>query len=257
MGYECVYHYHERLEEGGYNKDETKTMKRKVGDAYDEVPLEKVASVVMAQLARRDIWVTNVEIFEYTKKPITFRETKGGIVIKNKKFAMDGENVTMQDIEVAPAPTSLTIVATNGQHPHNVAQNGQHPHNNQIVPSNNQLAPANRPAKPRRTVMFMPAQPGDIQELHKQGYIFTVEKRYPVYGESPHPRQIGVNILRTIDDNGRDANVSDVCFVPAETHLIADRELNFSKANGNMVPDEKLVWSNVMAEMPNLRQGKK
>lgn len=247
MGFECVYHYHERLEEGGYNKDETKTLKRKVGDAYEEIPLEKLASAVMGQLARRDIWVTNVEIFEYTKKAITFRETKGGIVIKNKKFSMDGESVTMQDIEsAAPAPQQNAIAIVSP------SANGKHPHN-AIVPAN----PATRPARPRRMVVFMPASPGDIQEIRRQGYVFTAEKRYPVYSESLHPKQVGVTMLRTVDDNGKEANVSDVCFVPAETNLIADKELGFSQAHKNTVPDNKLVWSGVMEDMVDIRKGKK
>ena len=246
MGYEVIYHYHERLEEGGYKKDETKTLKRKVGDAYEEVSLDKLASAVMAQLARRDIWVTNVEIFEYTKKEITFRETKGGIVIKNKKFSMDGDNITMQDIETAVSTPNAIAIVSQPQ-----SKNG-HPHN-QLVPAN----PATRPSKIKRMVVFMPATPGDIQEIRKQGYAFTAEKKYPVYSESPHPRQVCVTMLRTVDDNGKDANVGDVCFVPANTTLIADKELGFSQVNKNMVSDEKLVWSGVIDQMVDIRKGKK
>ena len=92
MGYEVVYFFHPRDEEGNYQKNETKELKKKVGDAFEDVPLEKLASVVMSQLARRDIWVFDVKIQELVKKEISFKETKGGIVIKNKKFLEFDDN---------------------------------------------------------------------------------------------------------------------------------------------------------------------
>lgn len=206
--------------------------------------MEKVAGAVTAQLARRDIFVTDVEIFEYTKKQVTFRETKGGIVIKNKKFSMDGENIVSQDVSELIEPKSEIVSVK--EHPHNSI----HPHNN--VPAKQEKF-----TKVRRTVVFLPSQPGDIQEVRKNGYSFTPEKKYPVYFEAPHPYQLGVNLLTTVDDNGKQAKVSDVYFVPAETNLIADKELGFSKNNGNMVPDEKLVWTGVVGEMIDIRKGKK
>ena len=87
MGFECCYYYHEKVD-GDYNKEETKTFKKKVGDPFDDVPLEKLAASIMAQMARRDIWIVNVEIFELSKKPVNFKESKGGIVIKTKSFLL-------------------------------------------------------------------------------------------------------------------------------------------------------------------------
>ena len=52
----------------------------------------------MSQLARRDIWVVDVDILEFKRQKINFRETKGGIVIKNKKFSLDNDtNIIMQE----------------------------------------------------------------------------------------------------------------------------------------------------------------
>jgi len=48
----------------------------------EEVPVEKLASAVMMQLARRDIMVFNVEISEFIKRKVSFKETKGGVLIK-------------------------------------------------------------------------------------------------------------------------------------------------------------------------------
>lgn len=37
MGFEVLFKYHERLEEGGYDKEDEKEMSKKVGKAYDDV----------------------------------------------------------------------------------------------------------------------------------------------------------------------------------------------------------------------------
>lgn len=88
MGYEVVYTYHERLEEGGYDKENLKEMKKRIGTPYEDVPLSKLATVLLGQLARRDIWVMSVEVYEYKKTKINFRETKGGLVLKIRNFLM-------------------------------------------------------------------------------------------------------------------------------------------------------------------------
>ena len=51
VGYEIIYSYHEK-QDGNYNKEETKTLKKKVGDPFEDVSLETLASSVMGQLAR-------------------------------------------------------------------------------------------------------------------------------------------------------------------------------------------------------------
>jgi len=68
MGYEVIYHYKEKL--NGEFSEETKTYKKRIGDPYEELPPEKLASVIFGQLARRDIYVKDVEIYEITKKKI-------------------------------------------------------------------------------------------------------------------------------------------------------------------------------------------
>ena len=110
MGFECLYHYHERVE-GDYNREEKKTFKKKVGDPFEEVSLEKLAGAVMAQLARRDVWIVDVEVYELSKKAISFKEAKGGIILKNKKFLFEGggddsSSVIVQDMVQAPAPVA-------------------------------------------------------------------------------------------------------------------------------------------------------
>ena len=85
MGFEVVFKYHDKIE-NGYDTLENKTFKKKFGDPYEDVPLSKLALFIMGQLARRDIWIVDVEINEFIKKSISFRENKSGIIIKNNKF---------------------------------------------------------------------------------------------------------------------------------------------------------------------------
>lgn len=241
MGYEVSFSYHERTDDG-YNKEETKTLKKRVGSSHEEIPLEKLAGAIMAQLARRDIWVTGCEVFEFVKKPISFRETKGGIIINNKKFLLDQQdasNIVMQDLEPVLAP---------GQHPHELlrAPNSQNQPHNQ--PVNNGI-PAARPLK---WVMFVP-ELYQITEVKQKGLQLTPDKKYPVFGERPSPN--GVNVVYKIkDDRDREIEVSDIYFVPGDTQLLADRELGFSR-NPAMSEGGKLDWGGVIQndDVPRLR----
>jgi len=240
MGYEILYKYHDRLEEGGYNKEETKTFKKKVGDPFEDIPLEKLAGAVMAQLSRRDLWITDVEIFEYSKKPITFRETKGGIIIKNKKFLVDQDaNLVIQDMVEAPAqPLQL--------HPHQALTAPAHANQDNFHPHNgNQL-------RPIKWMLFAPELPL-LAEVKQRSLRFTMDKKYPIFKEQPHPTGIGM-ALTTIDDSGREQLISDKYFIPAEINLVLDKEIGFTeditKREGG-----KLKWDGVMEDpsMPKLR----
>src|SRR5690606_33375022 len=89
LGFEITLKFHEEISKGEYNKDELKTKTTKVGGPLEDVPIEVLAGKVIAQLARRNILVVDVEIYEITKKKISFKETSDGILIKNKKFRFD------------------------------------------------------------------------------------------------------------------------------------------------------------------------
>jgi hypothetical protein len=98
MGYEVIYKFHERLPDGKY-AEEVKETKKTVGKVHQEIPLSKLATVIMSQLARRDIWIIDVDIFEYTKKKISFKEPMDGkgLILKGKRFNITGQEV---DVEV-------------------------------------------------------------------------------------------------------------------------------------------------------------
>ncbi|MFX7870853.1 hypothetical protein ABTK02_23060, partial [Acinetobacter baumannii] len=74
--------------------------------------------LVKSQLARRDILVTEVDVYEFVKKKVKFKEVKGGFIIKDKKFMMDqshGVPVASEDDESAAPPQFA------GLQPHEIA----------------------------------------------------------------------------------------------------------------------------------------
>ena len=244
MGYEIIYSYHEK-QDGVYNKEETKTLKKKVGDPFEDVSLEKLASSVMGQLARRDIFVVGVEIFELTKKKISFRETDNGVVIKNKKFSFDqtSGNFCVQELE----PETIQSTQTVSQH---IQKPNLYPH--EQIPKKELTASCDT-AKQRRAidnVVFFP-EPQMLPEIKSKGYKLTMDKKYAVYSKTS---SIQGEILTIVDDTNKEIKISDKFFVPANISLLADNELNFSETqkqreNGN------LYWGGAVSDnVPNLRK---
>ena len=91
MSYGILLKYHEESAvKGEYNREETKEKTIKCGKPFEDTPLDEVAGKIIAQLARRNILVTDVEVYEYHKKKINYSETDDGIKIKGRKFSFDG-----------------------------------------------------------------------------------------------------------------------------------------------------------------------
>lgn len=245
MGFECVYHYHERVD-GEYNKEETKTFKKKVGDPLDDVPLEKLAAAIMAQLARRDVWIVDVDVFEISKKEISFKEAKGGIVLKNKKFLFDGkvsECVTV--VEETPEPQYSVAPYQAPQHPQQNLSAAATP-----VQPHNMMRPQQRRAVD--VVIYSP-EPQQMFEAQKRGLKLTVDKKYEVFEKRPAPTGVG-EVFVIQDDAGRDQLVSDAYFVPANVNLFGDRELGFSESTKDREGGNLLYSGGSVADqMPNLR----
>lgn len=216
MGFEVVYKFYDRDESGNYKKDEAKELKKRVGDVYEEITLERLASVIMAQLARRDIWVFDVNIYEYKKTEISFRETKGGIVIKNKKFMLDNDsNVIAQEIR-EEQPQYIPA-------PHQAQPQPQMAQSREIAPVLN-----GQPANPLVTIqpnsrvlkyVTLDSDPQTLIKVKNSGLAFKADRRYAVYKETPHPKRMGVIIYTMLDDNNREVTVMDEYFVPADQIL--------------------------------------
>lgn len=241
MGYEIIYSYHDKVD-GSYNKEETKTLKKKVGDPFEEIPIEKLASSVMGQLARRDILVIGVEIFELAKKKVSFREVSNGVVIKNKKFSFDQNtgSFVVQDTDPEPQEAKQSALpALPTVHPHESLKK--------------ELTAKGEAAAPRKAidyVVYVP-EPQQIPEVARKGFKLTVDRKYPVFGKQS---SIQGDILTMTDDTNREIKISDKYFVPGKINLIADSELRFSestreKEGGN------LYWGGAVSDnVPNIRK---
>lgn len=212
MGYEVTYFYHERLEDGKYNTEETKELKKNVGSVFEELPLEKLAAVIMGQLARRDIWIVDVNACEFEKKKLNFKESADGkgIILKGKKFAFN------QSAELIAEDVEITEVG--------VPQQMIHLHQKQFPP--NHLANrASNAGKPKAWMSFDP----EIQQLHEarqKGLKFTVGNKYPIYNIEEHPLGLTYGqVFTTVDDAGTTMTISDKFFIPATVRLVGDNEV--------------------------------
>lgn len=198
----------------------------------------------MTQFARRDIIVTDVEIFELSKNKVSFKESKGGIIIKNKKFLFDGggtedSTIIVEDMmQPATTTTQQIIAATPDENGQYVNIEGKHPHNNGV-------------RRPVDWVVFAP-EPQQMLEIKQKSLRFTPEKKYPIF-----EKQIsGVGEAYVmLDDAGREQLVSDKYFVPGNTQLFADKELGFSE-NQQSRDGGKLYWggANSDPKMPEIRK---
>ena len=237
MGYSVLYRYYERLPNGDYNREDIKEMKRKVGDPLDDTTLEELASKVLAQMARRDIFVQDVEIFEYEKKKIIFKETTGGIVLKNKKFTLDTIGHSLESKEISKENTPGQSI-----HPH-------HKENTLVQKSNGSgiLVPEELQNQvPIRVEVYDPEQ-----DMLKAGLIkgrFTPGKKYPIFSELKDPREATAGkelpiLYVTIDDSGRRINAPSVAFRPIQVGLIGGNFSDNKPARG-----DGLIWDGVSSE---------
>jgi hypothetical protein len=260
--FEICYEYFKKLPEGGYDTKNVETTTKKVGTVNDDFPLDKLAAVILKELARRDIFVQKVIIHEFVKKQISFRETDGGIVIKNRKYALGQDsNITGEDIPETSVPQTPQqvhpIALSSGQLPHNALQ----PHNN----------------GPRRPVMLVSLDVGGIitdnsgnrvpieMLVKRAGLQLSANKSYPVFQEMDDPRDKRVDaqgqpaldrkkVYLMWDDSKREITVSADYFIPAQVQLMADKELKFSE-KGKGAGDIRLSYGSELSEqMPELRR---
>jgi len=215
MGYEVTYRYHERQKDGKYNMEETKELKKRVGKAFEELPLEKLAAVVMGELARRDIWITDVEVEQFIKKKLNFKESSDGkgIVIKGKKFSFgQSAELIAQDVQVTDADYDPSMA----------------PQAQQRSPGMPGL-PAKNNKIPQKWMIYDP--PVElIQEAQVKGLAFTQGKKYPVFDSQDMPigskdgTPIYGEVLSTRNDKHADVVVSEKYFVPVQK-LVGDDEV--------------------------------
>lgn len=250
MAYELTYFYHEKKPEGGgYNTEEKKELKKKIGNNFEEVPLEQVASAIIKQLARRDIWVIDVEVAEYTKKPVSFKESNdgSGIVLKNKKFSLDhSATLVAQDLSVdlVPEEAPSNGVALVQRKQQAKGQTGL----NLVEP----------PVNPNRVMYWAQFEPHPFtQEARAKGLKFTVGKKYPV-----HRAKDGVagQILYLTDDTKKMVQVDEKYFSVAGAGLVGENEVEGGFGTQSPIQDEPklLHWGQSdNGNVPQLRGSNK
>jgi hypothetical protein len=227
VGFELIYSYHDRLEDGGYDKENTKTMKKKVGKAEDEIPYDKLAGTIMAQLARRDVWVVDVEVYEFTKKKLTFRETKGGLVIGAKKYSLDQcGGLGVQEVAEAPAPVQQQHVASTTLTPFKPSfhQASNLPALSEEMLQNGNVNVADLALLKKKPIRYEVFQPDPAFGLPTRGLDFTVGDKYPIYSErvAGNDNRLGMNYT-TVDNQGRKQVLNDKYFVPAGSLIGGDQ----------------------------------
>lgn len=245
MGYEVLFHYHEEVSKGEYNKEETKTKKVTIGTPYEETPLSVLAGKIMAQLARRNILVVEVEIFEFTKKRLSYKESPDGILIKNKKFSFDGGDVAVMPDENPSLEENIDLsdILQNPQMLDMIKQKL----NIESISSTSNPTPLPKPnlhnppvnLKPLRYEHFDPEK-ALLLDARQRRLAFTVGKKYPIFKEKPAGADIFSGMMyETKDDNGKRQSLSDKFFTPI---IQIDGEEHFVPTSSKMV-ESKLDYS--------------
>lgn len=229
MGYEVTFYFKQKDKESGEYKTEQESFKKRVGDPYEDTPVETLASLVLRQLARRDIFVENVEIFEITKKKINFKESKNGITIKNKKFGLDDTFEIKSEDE---AVSGETQELTNTNYDKNITPQSKTPLDTSKL-------------RPIKKMLFAP-EPQQQIKLLQQGVKLTPNKIYDIFKIEKHTNGI-TEIYLLVDDNGRDKLVADDYFVPATKLDEGNDDFGLS--------DDGLNWGGVINDnLPSLRK---
>ena len=230
MGYEIIFHYKESEGIGSY-AEEVKTKSYKIGKITEDVPLEVLAGKVMAQLARRNILIVDVEIYEYAKKLLSYKEKADGIVIKNRKFSFDsGCVVSAEEFEEheQPPPPMRGIDTPRP-----------------VVQSKN-LA--------RRAIRHEVYDPDPIgeQKVKQKGCRLTLGKKYSIYSEE----SMGATLIYSLtDDSGKDVKVNAEYFVAVGAGLSQENEGPRYVGAENQKHEVNL-WGNNQdqrVEMPDIR----
>jgi hypothetical protein len=249
MGFEVKYIFHPRKEEGGYDTETKDEKVVKIGKPFDDTTMDKLAASIISQLARRDIWVVDVEVSELVKREVSFKECKDGrgIILKNKRYSFDdASQVIEEDIEECTVPA--------GMHPHEMISNKNLPSTMDDLYSNpnKSLAIKSQPMPPvnqNKTIYKVIFDPPMhyLHEIKRMGLKFTQDQLYSVHQVVPHPTgKLEFQKIIVTDDSGRAVTTDEKYFTTAGSGLIADRELNFSGGNGRSVRKPKLAFEDDM-----------
>ncbi len=174
MGFEIVFHFFEKAEgEEDFDREDIKTRAITIGEALDEVPVEKVAATILKEYQKQNVWIDNVEIHQWVKKPLKFSETKsGGVKIGNKAY-----NLGLNEIMKWAVDDSKPQIVLPGQiQAHHIQPTPQPPP--QQTPPPQQVVPLYQAPAPQ-------AMPIQEQQLPPIQRTFTHQDGTQTYAQSP------------------------------------------------------------------------
>lgn len=240
MGYELIFHYKEAADQPGLYKEEIKNKSYKVGKVTEDIELDVVAAKIMSQLARRNILIVDVEIYEFAKKKLNYRETSDGIVLKNKKFSFDSRNVVfteefVEDIEIATSTDFKPIPSPSKD----------------LADKSCPVARTNLAKRASRQEIYDP-DPIGKQKVIQKGLKFTMGKKYPIYSEESMG---GTVIYNTTDDSGKNVKISAEYFVAIGAGLI-EEDSGPTYVGAENQKDEINLWGRnaEQIDMPDIRR---
>jgi len=240
MGFEVKYYYHVSKGVGEYDKENKQEGSIKVGSPYEDVCLDVLAGKILALMARRNILVVGVEIYEMVKKAVNFRETEDGIVVKNKKFKFDdGASIVGELVEESkPAvKTESTSVARTEQLNVPIAKSpsGKIPIRYEF------FNPDDWDSKRNSSDLWLIAM-RQIPNLK-----LTMGKKYPIFAEKTMNAGDRAGMFyTTVDDNGRNVTLFSGLF-----SLVGQNRL---EGNLDRPSDVNLNWGGLIKDdMPSLR----
>jgi len=240
MGYEIIYRYKEATEVPGVYSEEVKERSAKIGKVTEDVGLDALAAKIMTQLARRNVLIVDVEIYEYARKRVSYRETASGIVIKNKKFSFDsGAVVETGEFEEPAAEASPLEDFKPLPSPSKEAADRSCP-----------VAARNLARRPLRHERYDP-DPMSAIKAKQKGLRFTPGKQYPIWSE----KSMGTILLySTTDDAGRDVDASAEYFVAIGSGLVQQDE-GPTYVGAEDRKEEVNLWGNYEhVDMPDIRR---
>lgn len=252
MGFEITYFYKESNDTPGNYGEEVLSKTTKIGKFEEEVSLDVLAGKIISQLARRNILIVDIEIFEYTKKKISYKETPNGIFIKNKKFSFDSGAMVRQeeeniDEELSEILQNEKLLEKIKKHLNIQSKNCSNDSRN----SNINLANRTSSSSSKRALRQEVYDPEITTKfkIEQKGYKFTVGRKYSIFSEKSFG---GAIVYQTKDDTGREVEVASDCFIVPPAGLSFDEEPQYYGGDSQDVD----LWKNVRTEenMPDIRR---
>lgn len=220
MGFEISYEYKNSDQENA----EYQSTKMRVGKPTEDTPLEELAGRVMSIFAKRNCDVKNIEIYEYTKKKVNFRESDDGIFLKNRKFKfghgpaitndMDkGQLLKMitSDPELVKELKKLILPGNEQRQAKQVLQTHQ---TEEEAPQSHHPAGVAHLHEARKPIRYEIFNPDEFFRKAAENMKFKIGNKYPIFEEkmAPNPQMGMLYLVKNSD--GEMQRISDRFFTP-------------------------------------------